>query len=89
MSVPPLPLTLAPVTSIVSIVLSSEVFLIVILPLSTSTASLNVSTILAFTATPVALSVGSEDDSVGAVVSFEVTIKSQLLFPSLSLNVQS
>ena len=44
-AVEPLPLTLAPVTSIVSIVLSSDVFFIVIFPLSASTASLKVKTI--------------------------------------------
>jgi len=55
-AVEPLPLTLAPVTSIVSIVLSSEVFLIVIFPLSASTASLKVKTIFVFIATSVALS---------------------------------
>ena len=44
-------------------VLSSEVFLIVIFPLSASTASLKVKTIFAFVATPVALSDGLEDDN--------------------------
>ena len=49
----------------VSTVLLSEVFLIVILPLSGSTSSSNVKTILLFVATPVALSAGLEDDKVG------------------------
>ena len=77
--VPPLPLTFAPVTSIVSIVLLSEVFLITILPLSASTASLKFKTIFALTAMPVALSAGVEDERVGADVSLDVTIKSQSL----------
>ena len=75
--VPPLPLTFAPVTSIVSIVLLSEVFLIVILPLSASTASSKFRTMFAFTATLVALSAGVEDERVGAVVSLEVITRSQ------------
>ena len=45
---------------------SSDVFLIKILPLSTSTASLNVSTILAVDETPVAPSAGDEEDRVAA-----------------------
>ena len=49
--------------------LSSEVFLIVIFPLSASTASLNVRTILEFLATAVALSAGVDEDSVGAILS--------------------
>ena len=73
-SVEPLPLTLAPVTSIVSMVLSSEVFLIVIFPLSASTASLKVRTIFAFIATSVALSDGLEDDRVGAVSYTHLTL---------------
>ncbi len=87
--VPPLPLTLAPVTSIVSIVLSSDVFLIVILPLSASTASLKFRTIFALTAIPVALSAGVEDDRVGAVVSPLTITRSQVLSLLASLNVQS
>ena len=61
----PLPVTKPLVTSILSTVELSEDFLIVILPLSTSTASLKVSTILASTATPVALSDGVEEERVG------------------------
>ena len=65
----PVPVTLEPVTSMVSTVELSDDFLIVILPLSTSTASLKVSTILASTAIPVAPSVGIEEDRVGALTS--------------------
>ena len=61
----PLPVTKPLVTSMLSTVELSEDFLIVILPLSTSTASLKVSTILASTATPVALSDGVEEERVG------------------------
>ena len=86
--VPPLPLTLAPVTSIVSMVLSSDVFLIVILPLSASTSSLKFKTIFALTATLVALSAGVEDERVGAVVSFDVTTRSQWVSLLASLIVQ-
>ena len=53
----------------VSTVESSDDFLSVMLPLSTSTASLKVRTILASTATPVAPSAGVEEDRVGFVVS--------------------
>ena len=53
----------------VSIVELSDVFLIVMLPLSTSTASEKLSTILLSSATAVALSAGDELLSVGAVVS--------------------
>ena len=65
----PVPATNVLVTSILSTVELSEDFLIVILPLSTSTASLKVSTILASTATPVALSDGVEEERVGATTS--------------------
>ena len=68
--------------------LLSEVFLITILPLSASTASLKFKTIFALTAMPVALSAGVEDERVGADVSLDVTIKSQSLSLLLSLNVQ-
>ena len=61
----PVPVILESVTVIVSTVESSEDFLMVMLPLSTSTASLKVSTILASTATPVAPSAGVEEDRVG------------------------
>ena len=63
-SVVPVPVTKPLVTSMVSTVESSEDFLIVMLPLSTSTASLKVSTILASTATPVTPSEGVEEDRV-------------------------
>ena len=65
----PVPVTNEPATSMVSTVESSEDFLIVILPLATSTASLKVRTILASTATPVAPSAGVEEDRVGLVTS--------------------
>ena len=68
-SVVPVPVTKPLVTSMVSTVESSDDFLIVILPLSTSTASLKVRTILASTATPVAPSAGDDEDRVGLVVS--------------------
>ena len=58
-----------PVTSIVSIVELSDVFLIVIFPLSASTLSLKFRTIFAFTPTAVALSAGDDELRVGAVVS--------------------
>ena len=57
----------APVTSIVSIVELSDVFLIVILPLSASTFSLKFNTMFAVTLIPVALSAGVEDDKVGII----------------------
>jgi hypothetical protein len=53
----------------VAMVESSDVFLMVMLLDSTSTASLKVSTILLPTATLVALSAGDEGESVGAVAS--------------------
>ena len=61
----PVPVTNEPATSMVSTVESSEDFLMVMLPLATSTASLKVRTILASTATPVAPSAGVEEDRVG------------------------
>ena len=66
-SVVPVPVTLEPVTSMVSTVELSDDFLIVILPLSTSTASLKVRTILAVLTIPVAPSAGAEEDRVGIV----------------------
>jgi hypothetical protein len=51
----------------VSTVELSDVFLMTILPLSRSTASLKVRTILAVPTTPVAPSVGDEEDRVGIV----------------------
>ena len=69
--------------------LSSEVFFIVIFPLSASTASLKVRTILAFVATSVALSDGLEDDKVGASLSKFVTTKFQFVLPEdVSVSVQ-
>ena len=69
--------------------LSSDVFFIVIFPLSASTASLKVKTILAFVATSVALSDGLEDDRVGASLSKFVTTKFQFVLPEdVSLSVQ-
>ena len=54
----PDPVTLPPVTSIVSTVESSDVFLIVIFPVSASTLSAKFKTMFASIATPVALSEG-------------------------------
>ena len=68
----PVPVTNDPVTSMVSTVEPSDDFLITILPLSTSTASLKVRTILAPTATPVAPSAGVEEDRVGSIISATV-----------------
>ena len=66
----PEPVTLlVSVTSICSKVLSSEVSLMVMLPDSASTASLKLSTMLALTATPLALSAGTELERVGLVES--------------------
>ena len=80
---------MAPVTSIVSIVLSSEVFLIVIFPLSASTASLKVKTIFVFIVTSVALSDGLDDDKDGASLSKLVTTKFQFVLPEdVSVSVQ-
>ena len=56
-----------PVTSIVSTVESSDVFLIVIFPLSTLTFSLKLRTIFALSATPVASSAGTDELNVGIV----------------------
>ena len=63
----PVPVTFEPVTSMVSTVELSDVFLMVILPLSTSTASLKVRIILTVPTTPVEPSVGDEEDRVGIV----------------------
>ena len=70
--------------------LSSDVFLIVIFPVSTSTFSLKFRTIFASIATLVALSAGLADDNVGLVLSTVVKLKAvvleipayELLFPS-------
>ena len=55
--------------SIVSTVASSDVFLMMILPVSTSTASEKLRIILLSTATAVELSVGEELSKVGAPIS--------------------
>ena len=69
----PDPVTLLPVTSIVSTVESSDVFLIVIFPVSASTLSLKFRTIFASIATAVALSAGDDELRVGAVVSYVIS----------------
>ena len=63
--VEPDPVTWPPVTSIVSTVLLSDVFFIVIFPLSASTFSLKFKTILADTETSVASSAGVDELKVG------------------------
>ena len=75
----PLPLILSPVTSIASTVLSSEDFLIVTLPLSASTASLNVKTIFASIRIFEALSAGFDEERVGFVSSPVVKLKAVVL----------
>ena len=70
---------MAPVTSIVSTVLLSDVFLIVILPLSASTASLNVKTIFASIRIFEALSAGFDEERVGFVSSPVVKLKAVVL----------
>ena len=67
--VDPDPVTWVLVTSIVSTVLSSLVFLIVIFPLSTSTASLKFKTIFVSTATSVSRWAGEDEDKLGLVES--------------------
>ena len=59
----------------VSTVELSEVFLIVMFPLSASTLSLKLRTIVESTATPVALSAGTDEVRVGPVVSPVVKLK--------------
>ena len=75
----PFPVTWLLVTVMLSTVLSSEVFLIVILPLSVSTVSLKVRTMFASTATLVALSAGVDELRVGAVVSTVVKLNAVVL----------
>ena len=53
----------------------SDVFLIVIFPVSASTLSSKFKTIFAFTPTAVALSAGVEDDNVGLTTSEVVKLK--------------
>ena len=72
--VDPVPVTLELVTAIVSTVESSDDFLMVILPLSLSTALLKVKMILSFTPTPVAPSAGVDEDNVGTSVSTTVKV---------------
>ena len=69
----PVPVILESVTEIVSITVLP--FLMIILPLSRSTASLKVSTISAPTETPVASSLGFEEDRVGGAVSAAVNVE--------------
>ena len=67
-SVPP-PVTFHDVTSIVSTVEWSEIFLIKIFPVPTDTVSVNVRTRLPFTPTLTAPSIGERVEMVGGVVS--------------------
>ena len=69
--VAPEPETFALVTSIISTVLLSDDFLIMILPVLTTTSSLKVRMMLALMSTPVAPSDGEDEDKVGAVRSVE------------------
>ena len=73
-SVDPDPDILESPTGIDSTWESSEDLYIIIFPLSASTASLNVKTILALTPIPVAPSVGTDDDKVGAPISAVVKL---------------
>ena len=77
--VDPEPDTNPPVTSIVSTVESSDDFLITIFPLSASTASENVKTILSSTPTLVAPSLGEEEDKVGAVLVVKLSVVESLI----------
>ena len=82
MIVVPDPLTfVASVTAIVSIIELSLVFLIIIFPLSTSTISEKVSTIFAVVETPVALSDGVLEESLGTVIT-EKLKTAALLMPA-------
>ena len=73
----PEPVTWLLVTSMVSMVELSDDFLIVILPLSTSTASEKLRTTLVPTSTDVALSAGVELLKVGVLVS--IVVKDRLV----------
>ena len=64
----PEPSTCSLVTSIVSTVELSVVFLMVMFPLSTSTFSLKLRTIVESSAIPVALSAGTDELSVGGAL---------------------
>ena len=77
----PVPVTLLEVTLIVSRTESSDDFLMVILPVSTSTALEKVSTMLAFTATSESPSEGDDDDSVGAIDSVVKSSVAESLIP--------
>ena len=68
-----------PVTPIVSTVELSNDFLMVILPLSASTASSKFRMILSLTPKPVALSVGVEDERVGFTISSVVKLRAVVL----------
>ena len=71
--------TLGSVASIVSMTVSSLVFLMTIFLVATAvTVSENVSTMLAFTPTSMALSAGDDDDNVGAVTSAVVKFNTVL-----------
>ena len=74
-----MPVILESVTAMASIVELSEVFLMVILPLCLATASLKFKTILASTATAVALSAGEDEDSVGSAISAVVKLSAVVL----------
>ena len=74
-----MPVIFESVTAMASIVELSEVFLMVILPLCLATASLKLSTILASTATAVALSAGFDEDSVGSAISAVVKLSAVVL----------
>ena len=59
--------------------LSSEVFFIIMSPISTSTVSLKFKTTLAFTATLIALSDGLDELKVGSTVSIVVKLSAVVL----------
>ena len=74
-----MPVTWPPVTSIVSTIEPSDVLLMKILPVSTSTSSEKLRTILLATATAVALSAGEELLKVGATISAVVKERAVVL----------
>ena len=83
-----MPVTNELVTSIVSITLSSDVFLMVILPLSASTFSLKLRTIVELRATSVVLS-GTEELNVGtalAVVKLNAVVELIPAYEPLSVS---
>ena len=94
-SVVPVPVTNEPVTSMVSTVESSDDFLMTIFPLSASTASEKVKTILSSTPTLVAPSEGEEEDRVGAVlinskpVDKVYSLASSPIWPTINILVPS